>query len=172
MQIILIDLDNTVANWNQHLQDKLSKQDIHINIFNRKYYDIYKSFPKYTQQIKNIIDKKGFYKELKPIQYSIQTIQQLMQHNTVFFVTSPPKHNSWSFYEKVEWVQKYFNTKNIIITYDKTLVKGDILIDDKPTIEGCTNKDYKHIIYKQSYNNGTFEWHLDINSIYKIKYNK
>ena len=40
-KIILIDLDNTIINWNQGLKDKLS---IDLDIKNRKHWCIYKSF--------------------------------------------------------------------------------------------------------------------------------
>ncbi|MCT7149596.1 hypothetical protein M1196_23400, partial [Salmonella enterica subsp. enterica serovar Oranienburg] len=49
----------------------------------------------------------------------------------------------------------------MIITTDKTLVRGDILIDDKPVISGelpeystGTNhaRSWEHVIFDQSYN--------------------
>ena len=42
--------------------------------------------------------------------------------------------------------------RNIILTNDKTVVKADILIDDKPVITGVENPEWEHIIFDQPYN--------------------
>jgi len=35
---------------------------------------------------------------------------------------------------------------------DKTLIIGDILIDDKPEIKGISTPNWEHIIFDQPYN--------------------
>jgi 5'-nucleotidase len=40
----------------------------------------------------------------------------------------------------------------VILTRDKTLVRGDILVDDKPTIAGLATPLWRHILFDQPYN--------------------
>ncbi|KAK1794321.1 hypothetical protein P4O66_011207, partial [Electrophorus voltai] len=59
----------------------------------------------------------------------------------VFICTSPIKHYKYCPYEKYAWVEKHLGPdflEQIILTRDKTVVTGDILIDDKPDILGKT----------------------------------
>ena len=57
--------------------------------------------------------------------------------------------------EKFAWVEEHLGSKwasRIIMTRDKTLVHGDVLIDDKPNIVGVRAPTWKHILYDQPYN--------------------
>jgi 5'-nucleotidase len=42
----------------------------------------------------------------------------------------------------------------MIIIRDKTLVKGDFLIDDKPEVKGNQQPEWEYILYSQPYNQG------------------
>jgi len=153
-KIVLIDLDNTIIDWNQGLKDKLSND---LDIYNRKYWCIYKSFDqKYHPEIKKVLKQEKFYFELRPNPDAIQTVKKLNTNYDVFFLTSPPKISiDNAILCKIKWINKYFGEDyldKLIITYDKTLVMGDILIDDKPEISGCVKPRWKHILFTQSYN--------------------
>jgi 5'-nucleotidase len=43
-------------------------------------------------------------------------------------------------------------TTRVILTRDKTLVRGDGLIDDKPTIGGIATPQWRHVLFNQPYN--------------------
>jgi hypothetical protein len=40
----------------------------------------------------------------------------------------------------------------VILTRDKTLVRGDVLVDDKPEIGGLATPHWRHLLYDQPYN--------------------
>lgn len=40
----------------------------------------------------------------------------------------------------------------MIVTKDKTLVHGDLLIDDKPRVTGTRSPAWQHVLYDQPYN--------------------
>lgn len=57
--------------------------------------------------------------------------------------------------EKFAWVERHLGhewIKRIILTKDKTWVRGDILIDDKPHITGSVQPTWVHYLYDQPYN--------------------
>lgn len=73
----------------------------------------------------------------------------------VFICTSPISYYQTCVLEKYQWVEKHFGyewTKKIILTKDKTIVSGDILIDDKPEITGIAVPSWSHVLYDRLYN--------------------
>jgi len=73
----------------------------------------------------------------------------------VRIVTSPWVSNPTCASDKLNWVVKHYGSHwgpRVIITADKTLVRGDILIDDKPEIHGAAEPEWEHVIFDQPYN--------------------
>jgi 5'-nucleotidase len=59
--------------------------------------------------------------------------------------------------EKYDWVAQHLGkewTMRINLMNDKTLIRGDLLIDDKPKITGLLTPEWQHIIYDAPYNRG------------------
>jgi 5'(3')-deoxyribonucleotidase len=107
---IFVDLDDTLAKYQQ--AHTLAKQNTGIE------------FP---QSIPN------FFLDLEPIEGAIEGVLLLSKKYDVHFLTSPSFMNPLSYTEKRLWIEKHFGLewcKKLIIAYDKSLLKGDYLIDD------------------------------------------
>ena len=55
----------------------------------------------------------------------------------------------------MQWIKEHLGqefAERTIITRDKTLVYGDILIDDKPEVTGIHTPAWTHVVYDQPYN--------------------
>lgn len=79
--------------------------------------------------------QKGFYLHLMPISGAIEAMDQLMgsEHLKAYILTAPSIYNPLSYTEKRQWVENHLGfewVKRLIISPDKSLLKGDILIDD------------------------------------------
>ena len=77
--------------------------------------------------------KFGFFSRLKPIEGALEAINLLEKYYDVFILTRPSIKNLHSYSEKAEWVEKYLGEKyleKLILCPNKSLVKGDFLIDD------------------------------------------
>lgn len=77
----------------------------------------------------------------------------------VFIVTEPSYHPSeyrYSVAETYEWVENNLGKDwldKIIITWDKTLVEGHILIDDKVEITGAIeDPSWIHVVFTSCHN--------------------
>lgn len=78
----------------------------------------------------------GFFTNLEPIPSSIYFVKQLMLTYDVWILTRPSYKNALCYTEKRLWIEKYFGLEfcqKLIICSDKSLVKGDFLIDDSIT---------------------------------------
>lgn len=77
--------------------------------------------------------KIGYFRGLKPMKDAIESFNELKKHFDVWILTRPSFNNIHCFTEKAEWVLEYLGydvLEKLIISGDKSLVKGDYLIDD------------------------------------------
>jgi len=110
-KIILIDLDNTACDYTKAHKEHIEEEPGII----------------YPQC------KYKFFEDLDPIKDFIFAYFELKKHYRVFIVSSPSIMNKLSYTEKAVWIEKHLGSselKYLILAYDKTLVKGDYLIDD------------------------------------------
>jgi hypothetical protein len=78
----------------------------------------------------------NFYINLKPIKGAVEMISSMIKgipNINVTFVSAPSLFNPLSYTEKRLWIENHFGFENVhrlILAYDKSQVKGDVLIDD------------------------------------------
>jgi 5'(3')-deoxyribonucleotidase len=77
----------------------------------------------------------GFFASLQPIEGSIESVKALIQDKrfSPYILTAPSYVNPLCYTEKRVWIETYFGldfTRKLIISPDKSLFKGDVLIDD------------------------------------------
>lgn len=124
-KILLIDLDNVIANFEKAYISEL----------------------KTTPEILYPQCKYKFFENLEPIEDSIETINILNNLFELYILTRPSVLNPLCYTEKRVWVEKYLGLemcKKLILCSDKTMVMGDYLIDDKIQT-GIFEPIWKHI---------------------------
>lgn len=92
----------------------------------------------------------GFYANLLPIKDAIESVKRLIESSKFdpYILTAPSTLNPLSYTEKRVWIEKYFSiefTEKLIISPNKGLLKGDILIDDRTCGRGQENFEGKLI---------------------------
>ncbi|XP_071386162.1 5'(3')-deoxyribonucleotidase, mitochondrial-like isoform X1 [Centroberyx affinis] len=106
----------------------------------------------------SIWESKDFFIELDPLPGGVEAVKEMakMDNTDVFICTSPIKHYKHCPYEKYAWVEKHLGhdfLEQVILTRDKTVVTGDILIDDKPDILGVEPRPtWEHILFTACHN--------------------
>lgn len=156
---ILIDLDNVLADFEKSFYEKWESRFPERKVIkpeNRNTFYIYKQYPdEYRDDISSIYNEKGFIENLPVIEGAIEAVNKMDKGHNLFICTSPLSNNLYSASEKMIWVNKYLGksfSRRTIITKDKTQIKGDILIDDRPEIEGKFNPSWKHVLFDKTYN--------------------
>lgn len=107
-----------------------------------------KEFPeqKYPQS------QVGFFLNLLPIEGAIESFKELEKNFNVWILTRPSVQNPLCYTEKALWVKTYLGIdaqRRTIMATDKSLLKGDYLIDDD-TRHGQTEFEGKHIHFGNS----------------------
>lgn len=166
--IVLIDMDNTLVDYDQELakrmkqvSDEKTGQDVDAILQTRQYFEVEKNFPADLQTVvKGAIAQEGFFRELQPLPGAMKALREMEAAGLhVKLCTSPSIFQ----YEssagcKYAWVRQWLGEDwmpRLVITRDKTVVRGRVLIDDKPAIRGaCDNPEWAHVIYTMPYNAG------------------
>lgn len=76
----------------------------------------------------------GFYENLVPLYGAVEAFNTLSKNYDVWILTRPSVKNLHCYTEKAIWVKKYLGEKaldKLIISCDKSLLRGDYLIDDQ-----------------------------------------
>jgi 5'-nucleotidase len=166
-KIILVDMDGVIANW---LKEALRCLNAWVQPEQRRTVDQIKTFyiedayPGNDKLIRDIVTSHGFYRDLEEIPGSITAVKNILEMGHEPFLCSSPETNfkeqmCWT--EKAQWVEQHMGRKwvdRMILTRDKTLVHGDVLVDDKPSIRGVMTPTWSHLIYPAPYNDFTSGW--------------
>jgi 5'-nucleotidase len=158
--IILVDMDDVLADFEGEFINrwKIKHPDKpYVARENRTIFGLADNYPpEYLRLVKGIYTEKGFFLNLPVIEGAIEGINKFKElGHEVFICTAPIKSYQNCVLEKYEWVNNNLGkewTMRIILTRDKTLVKGNILIDDNPQITGANEPEWEHVIYEQPYN--------------------
>jgi len=123
--IIFVDLDDTMADYASAQAIAISKEPGII-------------YPQ--SQFK-------FFENLEPIYGAIESYNLLKQKYNVLILSKPSVYNPLSYMEKRVWVEKHLGFKecdNLILSCDKTLLRGKYLIDDMGQT-GLLQPEWEHI---------------------------
>lgn len=108
--------------------------------------------------IDEVFNAPNFYRDLEPIEGAIEAVKLTVERgHTVSIVTSPWWSNPNCLQDKSDWVARHLGEEYrplIFFGSDKTMWRGDYLIDDKPAIHGLyeDNKAWTQILFDQPYN--------------------
>ncbi|ARP89098.1 5'-3'-deoxyribonucleotidase [Bordetella genomosp. 9] len=158
--LILIDQDGVLADfehaflsaWRQAYPDVAP-----VEFEDRKSFHILEDYaPELRPRAEALYTAPGFIRDLPPVAGAIEAVRELAALGMdVRICSSPLRQYENCVAEKYQWVERHLGrewTQRLILTRDKTLVQGDILIDDRPAIEGALRPRWRHILYDAPYN--------------------
>lgn len=152
--IILIDADGVLEDltqkWVAYLNERYGTSVKYDNVTD---WDMTKSFPTLTrEQIYEIECEEKLWDRVEPYVGAVEYVKKLIDEgHTVYIVTVSPYQAIRHKTEKV--LLKYFpylSWNNVIITSNKQMIKGDVLIDDG--VHNLIGGDYIKILMTAPYN--------------------
>ena len=159
-KIILVDQDGVLAdypNWFLKMWREAHPEKPWVPVLALSEHDTVKNYPPEYRKLLEAIDLAcGFYRSLPIIPGAKEALENLLSlGHDVRICTAPKRRFTYCVPEKFEWIAEHLGQKWVertILTRDKTLVHGDILVDDKPEITGIRKPTWKHVLYDQPYN--------------------
>jgi len=159
--VLLIDMDGPLADFEKGFLDAWRKKfpdQKFISLEERRGERIIDQYPALLKdRVQSVYLEKGFYLNLPVAQGSKEALDDIRNMGfDVFVCSSPMFFNPYSYMEKRLWLEKNFGAdvaKRLILTKDKTIIKGDILIDDRVTSRKGKEKAGWKLLLFETYHN-------------------
>lgn len=151
---ILVDCDNVLEDLVAIWIDYLNKEHgTNIQPEDITEWDVTKFFPSLSRnQVYAPLHKKSLWEEIEPLPLAVEYLKKLIDdgHKVVILTSSHPDTVSMKINKFLLKRFPYLSFKDVIISSQKQLVKGDILIDDAPqNLEGGS---YLGILFNAPHN--------------------
>ncbi len=158
--IILLDMDGVLADFEGGFLKKWQEEypgEFFVPLADRRQIDTSQDYPEDLRaKVRGIYTAQDFFLGLNPIKEAVDGVSQMIEAgHDVRVCSAPLKEYRYCVSEKYQWIEKHFGfdfTKRIILTKDKTLVRGDYLIDDRPEIKGSYAPEWKQVLFNAPYN--------------------
>lgn len=167
--LIGLDLDGVMAGWDEYLDSQLDLVP-ELHDFPRQPERGWNSFadaaPEHKKAVYKILEHPEYYGSLEPIPGAVDAAKKMRADgHDVVFISSPWETNPMGYQAKADWLNRHIGgwaRKNLYLGSDKTLVIADVLVDDKPVINGRLLDParpgivpvWQRIFFTQSYNVG------------------
>lgn len=156
--LILIDQDGVLADFEKSAQEIWQKRyGAPLPLGERRqHFYLHQELPQHAKALNDIYAEQGFFENLAPIDGAVSALHEMLNAGLdVRICTAPINAYRHCVSEKFAWVEQHLGSewvKRVILTKDKTWVRGDVLIDDKPDITGALTPTWVHYVYDQPYN--------------------
>lgn len=160
---ILIDQDGVLADF--EACTLASWQELHPGEYFRPYEErehfyMSQDWPEELRpKLACIYEEAGFYRRLPLVSGSVEAIREMLSlGHTISICTAPLEANPTCMNDKFAWLIEHFGAdiaRLMVVATDKTLVRGDLLIDDRPELKGMMEPTWEHVLYDRPYNRRT-----------------
>ncbi len=154
-KIMLFDMDNSIVDHN----GKLTKDLYELKSPYEPDYPVYNDLPKYVKNRVSLIRSKSeWWSNLPPLYDGIFMMDVASDIGyKCYIISKGPENKPEVWDQKLLWCQKNAPDVDVIITTDKSVIRGDILYDDWPEHMDAwlaNNPDGLGIMPAQPYNIG------------------
>lgn len=158
---LLIDLDDTVADWGRNYDGHMAALFPHIPFQkheSRTEFDMFSEHttPEGIAAVKHVMDLPAFYEDLEPLPGAVDALHEMVDDGyDVALCSAPWLTSATCASDKYAWAEEVLGAgwgARTILTRDKTRVVGDLLIDDKPNIRGALPPTWRQVFFTQPHN--------------------
>lgn len=157
--IVLFDMDDVIADTSECLYKILRKEHPDILEFqhDRTHHDIKDEYsPENLKIVQSVLYSPDFQLSMPAVPGSLEAVLEIDKrgHN-VIFCSTPHAHYETCVVQKYQWLEARLGrtfARKLMLSDDKTIVYGDLLIDDKPEIKGLRHPSWEHVLFTRSYN--------------------
>ncbi|XP_060573932.1 5'(3')-deoxyribonucleotidase, cytosolic type-like isoform X1 [Ruditapes philippinarum] len=165
---VLLDMDGVLCDFEGDFLEAFKRKypdEPHIELEDREGFWLREQYEKMkpgsTPLCSAIYNSRGFFQNLSEIPGAVDAAREMaiLEGVDVFICTSPLNNYKYCLKEKFHWVEKHLGRnwcEKIILTKDKTMANGHLLIDDRPNISGANvSPSWEHVVFTSCHNRTT-----------------
>lgn len=160
--LVLVDQDGVLADFERNVYDSVRRAHPGIRPVHpdeRREFYVVRDYPdEHRAAVQALLEAPGFYADHPVMDGAKEALFGMLEDgHDVRICTAPlfPWVNCIP--EKFAWIDAHLGPEWVartVLTKDKTLVRGDVLIDDKPAITGAYVPIFEHLVFDAPYNRG------------------
>lgn len=157
--LILVDMDGVLADFDGRALEVCAENGIeldidHISEATFRYLTDHVPDKGQRNKLRRIIDTTPYFADLPVIDGAVDGMRELMSRAEVWVCSKPLDANETCASDKVSWIKRHFPKCHgkLILAPDKSLVQGDVLLDDAPKLKWLDRAVWKPIVYSQPFN--------------------
>ena len=152
--IILVDMDDTIENlaevWVEYLNETHGTD---VRVEDQRSWDFGELFPMLDREdVYRVVKEDEVFRRLKPFDGAAEYMKKLIDDgHEIYIVTANPYQTVRVKME--EFLFEHFpfiDWKHVIITSNKQMIRGDVLVDDGP--HNLEDGDYEKILFTANHN--------------------
>lgn len=165
--ILLLDMDGPLADFDIHFWERCQELGYKFDIDHpseQRHRFLTEHIPNRRERAKarGMVNAAGWFSELPITPGAQEGVPQLLEHFEVWVCTKPLEINPTCLNDKQTWIQKYFPMldRRMITAPDKSMIHGDILLDDAPKFKWFNTATWKPVIFDLPFNQSESYEHL------------
>lgn len=164
---ILMDMDGPMAAFDDHFFDRVAEQGYELDIPGadgqvHRYATDHVVSSRERKHARRMTEQPGWFRNLPRTPGARRGMERLVEAgHDVWICTKPMRDNPTCRDEKAQWVEYHYGSdwvRRLIITPDKSMVVGDVLVDDAPYIEWLDRAIWKPAIFPRPWNGAGSKW--------------
>lgn len=159
---ILVDMDGVLADFEGEFLARWRARrpgERHVPLAERRSFYVRDDYPeRLREDVLALQREAGFFASLPPVPGGLAAVRAMLAAGyEPWICTAPLSDHATCAQEKLAWVERHLGrawVARTVVTKDKTLVRGDVLIDDRPAITGSMTPEWEHVLFDAPWNAG------------------
>lgn len=163
--ILLLDQDGPLAHFDAHFHAMVAENgwpmDATLETQTARFATDHIPDLVHRKRARRVVNTSGWFRALPVTEGAQEGIQILDKHFEVWIVTKPLEANPSCRDEKAAWVVEHLGRKwerRLILTPDKSMVNGHLLLDDAPKSEWYERATWRPVIFSTVWNGRGSAW--------------
>lgn len=152
--LILVDQDGPLAAFDLHFWNRCNDEGYVFDVDDPlkqtlRWFTDHIPDPKHRANARKMIDTTRWFRDIPVTEGAQEGLAKLSKVAEIFICTKPLDNDEYCLLDKRQWIGKHFPkfVDRLITAPDKSVIKGDILLDDAPKLKWLPRADWSPVIY-------------------------